>query len=203
MLAFWGLYSGDGAKGSEDPEDPGIVKPVISFSQREPNLVRFAAEEFRRLFPGAIHFVFSLGEDSAFFMDGTGLEMLRQYYGGRVPPTPQLSKVRPNIDDADRRYLAERRSVPGTNEEHLAFYYFHKQAMQDILTELKKDNLRSCRVPLSPQDKVTASLRRPFKKGARAKRGKLGKWWRAEHCRPALRSSKPVSRVLYSDWSER
>ncbi|GAI90988.1 unnamed protein product, partial [marine sediment metagenome] len=40
-------------------------------------------------------------------------------------------------------------------------------AMQDILTELKKDDLRSCRVPLSPQDKVTASLRRPFKKGAR------------------------------------
>lgn len=129
MLAFWGLYSGDGAKGSEDPKDPGIVKPVISFSQREPNLVRFAAEESRRLFPGAIHFVFSLGEDSAFFMDGTGLEMLRQYYDGRVPPTPQLSKVRPNIDDADRRCLAERRSVPGTNEEHLAFYYFHKQAM--------------------------------------------------------------------------
>lgn len=167
ILAFWGLYSGDGAKGSEDPENPGTVKPVISFSQREPNLVRFMSAEFRRLFPGGIRLTFSLGEDSAYFMDGTGLDMLRKHYGGQIPPTPRLSEVRPIINDADRRYLGERRSVPGSNEEHLAFYYFHKAAMQEILTEIKISDLESGNVDLAASDKVTASLRRPFKKGAR------------------------------------
>lgn len=167
LLAFFGLYSGDGAKGSEDPSNPGIVKPTISFSQREPNLVRFALEKFRELFPGAIRFVFSLGEDSAFFMDGTGLEMLRDYYGGLVPSTPALTNVHPNLDGADEKYLAETRAVPGTNEEYLSFYYLHKEAMQEILTSVKENDLRACGIQIGEQDKVTASLRRPFKKGAR------------------------------------
>lgn len=167
LLAFLGLYSGDGAKGSEDPSNPGIIKPTISFSQREPNLVRFALERFRELFPGAIRFVFSLGEDSAFFMDGVGLEMLRSYYGGSVPSTPALTNVHPNLDDADEKYLAETRMVPGTNEEYLSFYYLHKEAMQEILTSVKENDLNVCGIQLGEEDKVTASLRRPFKKGAR------------------------------------
>ncbi len=167
LLAFFGLYSGDGAKGSESPTNPGVVKPVISFSQRERNLVRFAVEQFRRLFPGAIHFVFSLGEDSAFFMDGVGLEMLRDHYEGSVPTTPNLSDVHPSLNTADERYIAETRSVDGTNEEYLAFYYFHKDAMQKILTAVKEKHLRDSGVDLKKEDRVTASLRRPFKKGAR------------------------------------
>lgn len=167
ILAFWGLYCGDGAKGSEDPHDPRIVKPVVSFSQREPNLVRFASESFRKHFPGDIRFVYSLGEDSAFFMEGKGLEILRKYYRGRVPPTPPLSNVRSQLDAADEKYLSERRPVLGTNEEHLAFYYFHKEAMQEILTSVKLNDLKRSGITLHKYDRVTASLRRPFKKGAR------------------------------------
>ncbi len=167
LLAFFGLYSGDGAKGSESPKNPGVIKPVISFSQREPNLVRFALEQFRRLFPGSIHFVFSLGEDSAFFMDGIGLRMLRDHYGKSVPATPNLSEVHSPLNAADEKYLAERRSVQGTNEEHLAFYYFHKGTMQEILTAVKENHLKNSGVDLKKADRVTASLRRPFKKGAR------------------------------------
>ena len=58
LIAFFGLYSGDGAKGTESQEAPGKVKVQISFSQREINLVKFAAEQFRSLFSDAIHFVF-------------------------------------------------------------------------------------------------------------------------------------------------
>jgi hypothetical protein len=58
LIAFFGLYSGDGAKGSEAPNLPGRIIPTISFSQREPNLVRFAVDQFRRLFTGDLRFVF-------------------------------------------------------------------------------------------------------------------------------------------------
>lgn len=167
LISFFGLYSGDGAKGTEYKNEPGRLKPVISFSQREPNLVRFAVEQFRRLFPGAIHFVFSLGEDSALFMDERGLETLKNYYGGKLPKTPPLDKVRPKLNSADERYLQEQRPTPGSNEEHLAFYYFHKNAMEDILTEIKRLDIERSGVELGPNDRVTASLRRPFKKGAR------------------------------------
>ena len=85
LIAFFGLYSGDGAKGTESQEAPGKVKVQISFSQREINLVKFAAEQFRSLFSDAIHFVFSLGEDSAYFMGGEGFESLKDLYGGDVP----------------------------------------------------------------------------------------------------------------------
>lgn len=68
LVAFFGLYSGDGAKGTESQNAPGKVKVQISFSQREPNLVKFAVEQFRYLFSNTIRFVFSLGEDSAYFM---------------------------------------------------------------------------------------------------------------------------------------
>ena len=32
--------------------------------------------------------------------------------------------------------------MQGTTEEHLAFYYFHKDAMQEILTEVKRTDLK-------------------------------------------------------------
>jgi hypothetical protein len=167
LIAFFGLYSGDGAKGSEAPNELGKVKVQLSFSQREPFLVRFAVEQFRRLFPGAIHFVFSLGEDSAYFMDGAGLQSILEHYGGAVPQPPTLREARPDLNEADQRYLKERRPVPGTNEEHLAFYYSHKPAMESILTEVKQRDLQRAGIELGESDRVTASLRRPFKKGAR------------------------------------
>ena len=167
LVAFFGLYSGDGAKGSKDPRNAQVIRPAISFSQREPNLVRFAVEQFRKLFPEGIRFNFSLGEDSAFFMDGAGLGMLRDYYDGHIPSTPPLYQVKSTLNAADERYLRERRSVPGTNEEHLAFNYFYKDAMQKILTDIKIEDLRKSGLVLDARDKVTASLRRPFKKGTR------------------------------------
>ncbi|KOF07231.1 hypothetical protein AC739_19550, partial [Planococcus glaciei] len=81
LIAFFGLYSGDGAKGSELANSDGKVVTNISFSQREPNLVKFAIEQFRKIFNDDIHFTFSLGEDSAYFMGGEGLKLLHEYYG--------------------------------------------------------------------------------------------------------------------------
>lgn len=167
LVAFFGLYSGDGAKGSEDKHNLGVIKPTISFSQREPNLVHFAVEEFRKIFSDGIRFTFSLGEDSAFFMADEGWERLRNYYGGYIPKTPPLSTLRRSLTDADKRYLSESRDVPGTNEDHLAFYYFHKDAMQEILAYEKETDLKKSGLVLNRADTVTASLRRPFKKGAR------------------------------------
>ena len=167
LIAFFGLYSGDGAKGAETLQVPGRVKVQISFSQRELNLVRFAVDQFRRLFSDAIHFVFSLGEDSAYFMEGMGSQSLEEHYGGNIPAPKTLSEVQPEFNAADKRYLSEHRPVPGTNEQHLAFYYHHKRTMESILTEVKRRDIQRGGIQLRANDRVTASLRRPFKKGAR------------------------------------
>ncbi|WKG33409.1 hypothetical protein [Priestia aryabhattai] len=167
LVAFFGLYSGDGAKGSEDRDKPGKVKTQIAFSQKEPNLVRFAMDQFRKIFSDTINFVFSLGEDSAYFMDEKGLELLHHYYEVENLQKYTLAEVKKELDEADKRYLSEKRPVNGLNEEFLAFHYQHKEAMQKILSEMKKQELIKVGITLNPQDRVTASLRRPFKKGAR------------------------------------
>lgn len=167
LVSFFGLYSGDGSKGSERPENPGVLVPSISFSQREPNLVLFAYHQFKRIFSDSVHFKFCLGEDGAYFMGGDGYEMLCDYFDGHLPDIPPLAEVRPKLNDRDERYLGEKRSVTGTNEEHLAFYYFFKAAMQKILTAIKAEAIEGSGIELGEEDSVTASLRRPFKKGAR------------------------------------
>ncbi len=167
LVTFFGLYSGDGAKGSEDPKRPGRIKPTVSFCQKEPNLIRFATEQFRYLFSDAIRFTFSLGEDSAYFMEGDGLELLREWYQGNLPAIPPLEEVRPLLDERDKRYVFERRPVFGTNETHLAFYYHYKTAMESILREAKREQIQKAGIVLGSQDRVVASMRRPFKKGAR------------------------------------
>lgn len=164
LVSFFGLYSGDGAKGTEVA---GVMQTAISFSQIEPNLIRFAIEQFRRLFGGNLRFTFSLGEDAAFFMAGEGEGLLRQFYGGNIPALKTLKEVRPNLSDKDVQYLGEERRQVGTNEEHLAFYYQHKDAMQSILSQVKLTELEGVGIEFGAEDKVTASLRRPFKKGAR------------------------------------
>lgn len=155
LVCFFGFYSGDGSKGN------------LSVSQSEPNLVRFSIEQFRKIFAGSIHFVFSLGEDSAYFMAGAGRKALEDYYRGAVPAGRPLTDVRPKPDARDTQYLKEVRPVAGSNESHLAFYYQHKQAMEEILTARKSAELRRANITLTAADKVTASMRRPFKKGAR------------------------------------
>lgn len=172
LVAFFGLYSGDGAKGSEDRNEPGRIVPTISFSQKERHLVRFAVDQFRRLFPGNIRFTFSIGEDSAYFMAGDGRTRLNDWYlttiGSGTPATLALNAVRPSLNDKDRQYLVEvRPDVQGTNEEHLAFYYQHQKVMEAILVDEKIRELASVCINPAPDIKVTASLRRPFKKGAR------------------------------------
>lgn len=171
LVTFFGFYSGDGAKGSESRNQPGIVSPNLSISQSEPNLIRFSVEQFRKLFPGSIRFTFSLGEDSAYFMAGAGLDDLQIYYGGAMPPAAPLAEIHPNLKENDLRYLREVRPVTGSNEQHLAFYYQHKAAMETILSEKKRLDIERAGIELSEEDKVTASLRRPFKKGARAAGG--------------------------------
>lgn len=167
MVAFFGLYSGDGSKGTEDRNKPDMIKPSISFSQKEPNLVKFAVQRFQELFAENIAFRFSLGEDSAYFMDGEGEEKLKNRYGGELPSIPALRDVKCDLNKGDEMYLSEVRNVSGTNEEHLAFYYYFKRDMEEILSEQKKEEIRASGLTLGDGDKVSASLRRPFKKGAR------------------------------------
>jgi hypothetical protein len=172
LVAFFGLYSGDGAKGSEDASDSGRVIPNISFSQKEKNLVRFAFDQFRKIFPSKIRFTFSLGEDSAFFITGEGKKRLDAYYkmttGSEMSMIPHLSVIRPALNPKDIQYVREYRpDIPDNNEEYLAFYYHHKAAMEAILTAEKKRDLASVGIKAAPDITVTASLRRPFKKGAR------------------------------------
>jgi len=172
LVAFFGLYSGDGAKGSEDDNDSGRIIPTISFSQKEKHLVRFAVDQFRKIFPGSIRFNFSLGEDSAYFMAGEGKSKLEAYYvattGSGIPTPQSLEVVRPTLNAKDTQYLAEiRPDVVGPNKEHLAFYYQHKGAMEVILAREKEAELASVGITVAPDIVVSASLRRPFKKGAR------------------------------------
>ncbi|MFA6198552.1 MAG: hypothetical protein WC734_05405 [Patescibacteria group bacterium] len=172
LVAFLGLYSGDGAKGSEDRHDTTRIVPTISFSQKEQNLIRFAVDQFRKFFPSQVRFTFYLGEDSAYFMDGVGADRLRLYYretaNSDVPAPVPLATVRARLTDPDSRYLAEvRPDVPGTPEEHLSFYYQHKTAMEIILAREKTAQIAAVGIPIGPDIKVAASVRRPFKKGAR------------------------------------
>lgn len=171
LVSFFGFYSGDGAKGSESKDNPGVVKPTLSVSQSEPNLIRFSVEQFRKLFAGSIHFTFSLGEDSAYFMAGDGLRDLENHYGGTLPAVRLLGDVRPTRTTKDDQYLGETRPVAGDNETHLAFYYQHKAAMEEILTQKKREEIERANIALTAADNITASLRRPFKKGARAPGG--------------------------------
>jgi hypothetical protein len=72
------------------------------------------------------------------------------------------------LNKKDEQYLGEiRHDVQGGNDVHLAFYYQHKTAMEVILTAEKKSELASVGISAAPDITVTASLRRPFKKGAR------------------------------------
>lgn len=167
MIAFFGLYSGDGSKGTEQTSNPGVIKPSISFSQREPNIVKFAVMQFKALFSDNIAFRFSLGEDSAYFMAGEGEDLLKARYGGALPIVPELKIVKPNLNVKDEQYLSENRPVAGTNEEHLAFYYYFKKDMEEILAAQKTKEITDSGLVLNCEDKVNASLRRPFKKGAR------------------------------------
>ena len=58
LIAFFGLYSGDGSKGMEDPGDPGVIRASIAFSQKEPNLVKFAVSQLKAIFSEIVAFQF-------------------------------------------------------------------------------------------------------------------------------------------------
>ncbi len=176
VVAFFGLYSGDGAKGTETEGAPGQVTPVVSFSQREKHIVHFAADQFRLLFPGEVGFVFSVGEDSAHFLAGEGRDKLDAYYrsatGGGTPPPKPLSAVRPKLSAEDRKYLSETRpDIRESNESLLAHHFQHKEAMEAILVSEKTRELERVGIVPAPDTRVTASVRRPYKKGARGPGG--------------------------------
>ncbi len=172
LVSFFGLYSGDGSKGAEDKHSAGLIHPNVSFSQRERHLVRFAVDQFRRIFLSGVRFTFSLGEDSAYFLSGDGAKRLEDHYRNRglsgTPKTASLATVRPKLDAPDEAYLRERRpDAQWTNEEYLAFYYQHKSAMEEVLQAEKERELEKVGIVASNDLISTASLRRPFKKGAR------------------------------------
>ena len=106
-------------------------------------------------------------------MADDGADALTDFYKshghGTTPRTEPLAVCRPHLDAKDLQYLTETRAdVLGVNEDHLAFYYTHKRAMEEILSAVKGRQLVAAGIDISrPDIKVTASLRRPFKKGAR------------------------------------
>ena len=123
------------------------------------------------LFPNQLRFTFSIGEDSAYFMGGDGLNKLNEYYAGTLPIQKQLEEVRPNLNKEDRKYLLEKRNTDQTNEEQLAFYYQHKCAMEEIMVRKKKADMEKIGIRQSDNIAIKASLRRPYKKGARTPGG--------------------------------
>lgn len=168
LVIFLGLYSGDGAKGSEKKDNPGKIVTSIAFSQKEPHLIKFAIEQFRSLFGESINFEFSLGEDSAHFMDNEGHEKIKSILKTKTPLVLKpLEDVRKDLKDADQAYLRETRNTGITNEDALAFHYQYYKEMQEYLINIKLAELNDVKITLNEKDKVTASLRRPFKKGAR------------------------------------
>lgn len=168
LVGFFGLYSGDGSKGTDDERNQGQLKvSSISFSQKEPNLIKYAITYFRKLFINNVHFNFLIGEDSAWFMEGEGKELLKKYHGGVLPPIKKLSEVQPHLSKSDLAYLSESRDIPWSNEECLAFYYQFQKDMNYILGAIKLKDLQKSKISLSLEDKIIPSVRRPFKKGSR------------------------------------
>lgn len=165
LVAFFGMYSGDGSKGTETFQGSGKIKlHRVSYEAREVNMVKFVVDQFRYIFGNNVNFAFSLGEDSVLFYEGEYLERLIQYYGGKLPPPSPL----PNLTAKDNEYLGESREYQtNSNEDDLRFYYTHKEAMRDILTRKKQKEFGEAGIALQQKDTVTASLRRPFKKGSR------------------------------------
>lgn len=166
LIAFFGMYSGDGSKGTETSQGSGKIKlHRVSYEAREVNMVKFVVEQFRYLFGDSVNFSFSLGDDSVLFYEGEFYNMLLRHYGGKIPPSLPL----PKLSAKDKQYLSESRDYQtNSNEDDLRFYYTHKDAMKKILTQLKCEEFEKAGISLRKEDTVTASLRRPFKKGSRA-----------------------------------
>ena len=77
-------------------------------------------------------------------------------------------KKLPKLRSEDKKYLAEVRDFQTNGVENdLSFYYSYKDAMQEILTDKKKQEFKNASIVLGANDTITASLRRPFKKGSR------------------------------------
>src|SRR3970040_2426767 len=100
-------------------------------------------------------------------MDGEGLDKLKAYYGGTLPAPRPLYEVKEKLDKQDVQYLGESRPSQTNAEDDLAFFYQHKDAMEVILAEQKRRDIHAAGIALGDRDRITASLRRPFKKGAR------------------------------------
>ena len=165
LVAFFGLYSGDGSKGVESPPNSGIIKlHNVSFEQREVNLIKFVVTQFRYLFGKSINFRFTLGEDSVLFFQGDYYKKLVDYFGGKLPAIKKLTK----LSVKDNEYLKETRDFQTNGTDYdLKFYYSFKDAMKEILIKQKKDEFNNASIILNTNDLITASLRRPFKKGSR------------------------------------
>jgi hypothetical protein len=167
LTAFFGFYSGDGSKGTEDRDNLGHLNPSVGVSsQIEPDLASFTMAHLKSLFPD-VGFRCTLGEDSAFFMAGEGKEALREKYGGIIPDVPDLEDLDIDLSSSDERYLKENRSYQPDPERDLAFYHYHKEPMREILTSWKEESLKKVGISPGSDVRITASTRRPYKKGPR------------------------------------
>lgn len=178
-IGFLGMYSGDGAKGSESGGKSDIVNVSLEFSQKNPVLALFAARKVKNIF-GDVPVRYDVASDSAFFLNKKDeLENFREKLlnsganEDELEPEIDLSDFESEMSDRDREYIENRGRGAAAIEtkeeakETLRWWYEYKETMNRWLVEDKRDQLESYGVTFGPDDEVRSSVRRPFVKGAR------------------------------------
>lgn len=178
-IGFIGMYSGDGAKGSESGGKSDIVNVSLEFSQKNPVLALFAARKVKKIF-GDVPVRYDVAADSAFFLDKKDeLEDFQEQLldsgvsEDELEPDIDLSSFDSEMSDRDREYIENRgrgAAAIDTKEEAketLRWWYEYKKTMNRWLVEDKRDQLETFGVTFGPDDVVKSSVRRPFVKGAR------------------------------------
>lgn len=178
QVAFFGMYAGDGSKGSES-RSGDTVRMTLSFSQKNPVLSLFAVRSIKQIF-GEVPTKFDIAVDSAYFLDKK--EMLQDYREELLDRGVDESELEPDIDldnfeaemsAADRRYIENRGRGEAAiededeAEEVLRWWYRNKPVMRYWLEEDKKEQLENYDIDLGPEDEIYGNTRRPFVKGAR------------------------------------
>ena len=184
-VCFFGLYAGDGSKGSESSGDGDKVDMTLSFSQKNPAIGMFAVDQVRDIF-GDVKARFGVAEDSALFLERER-ETIEDYRdklinersidSSDLVPDIDLDNLADNLEGQDKKYVRNREAgdavVSSRKDaiEYLRFWYKHKEVINRYLREEKKQQLQDYDVELLPDDEFESSVRRPFVKGSRDERG--------------------------------
>lgn len=178
-VGFFGMYAGDGSKGSEGRGNSDRVRMKLSFSQKNPTLSLFAVRNIKEIF-GEVPVKYSIASDSAYFLNKK--EELETFRKELIRNGVEKSELDPDIDlddfeaemsDRDREYIKNRgRGAAAIDTEDeakevLRWWYKNKEVMKRWLEQDKADQLRSYGIEIDRNDEIYGNTRRPFVKGAR------------------------------------